>query len=33
MDSWDIKLMIARDCLDILMFKELYRQIKIKERK
>jgi len=33
MDLWDIKAMWVKDCLDILIFKEKYRIIKLKEKK
>lgn len=31
MDAFDFKAMWVKDCLDILMFKEQWRQIKLKE--
>jgi len=33
MDSWDFKAIWVKDRLDLLMIKEQYRQIKIKEMK
>lgn len=33
MDLWDFKALWVKDCLDLLMIKERYRQIKMEEEK